>query len=209
VVPAAPSNVVEYFSDNARLELLESLLDELLQEADNKVIIWSNYTAELDSIEKVLEENKYNYVRVEGGCSSHEQNHAKDTFNKDKNCRVYLGQVSTGIGITLNSANYMIYYNLPWSLEHYLQSLDRNYRIGQKRKVTVYRLLALHTLDESKAAALDKKMDFSHLVTTRSICATCPEFTKRCASAGIQLYDPLCIYDRKMLRETAKVRLIP
>ena len=205
----SPANVTEVFEDNARSDLLEELLEELLQEQTNKVIIWANYTAELDAIAKLLDKNQYEFVRVEGGSSAGELKSAKDTFNSKQSCRVYLGQVSTGIGITLNAANYMVYYNLPWSLEHYLQSLDRNYRIGQTRKVTVYRLIAQHTLDESKAAALDKKMDFSHLVTTRSICATCPDFTKRCADAGIQLYDPLCMYDRKMLRETAKVRVIP
>ena len=209
IAPSALANIVDYLPDNARAELLESLLEELLQEQNNKVIIWANYTAELDCIEKILNTSGYKYVRVEGGDSSQKLNDAKSQFNSDTDCRVYLGQVATGIGITLNSANYTIYYNLPWSLEHYLQSLDRNYRIGQARKVTVYRLLAAHTLDESKAAALDKKMDFSHLVTTRSVCATCPEFTRRCATAGVQLYDPLCVYDRKMLRETAKVRPIP
>jgi hypothetical protein len=209
VVKSPPDNITQVFEENARLDLLEELLEELLQEETNKVIIWANYTAELEQITAVLTRNKYPHVKVAGGASTQSLSHAKDTFNNDPACRVYVGQVSTGIGITLNSANYTIYYNLPWSLEHYLQSMDRNYRIGQKRKVTVYRLLAHHTLDESKATALDKKMDFSHLVTTRSVCATCPEFTKRCAQHSIQLYDPLCIYDRKMLRETAKVRLIP
>lgn len=209
VVKEAPAPITTYFEDNARLDMLQELLEELLEEPSNKVIIWANYTAELDAISKMLTQASYRHVRVEGGMSSVHLNEAKNAFNTDDKIKVYLGQVSTGIGITLNSANYMVYYNLPWSLEHYLQSLDRNYRIGQTRKVTVYRLLAQHTLDESKAAALDKKMDFSHLVTTQSICATCPEFTKRCAEHNIKLYDSLCIYDRKMLRETAKVRLIP
>jgi SNF2 family DNA or RNA helicase len=203
-----PSTVV-FSKENARLEILSNLLEELLEEPSNKVIIWGNYRVELDSIEEATKKLGAEYVRVEGGVAALDLQARVAKFNKDAACRVYIGQVSTGIGITLNAANYMIYYNLPWSLEHYLQSLDRNYRIGQGRKVTVYRLLAKYTLDESKAAALDQKMDFSAFVTARGICATCPEFAKRCAEHKIKLYDDLCIHDRVKMRETAQVKLIP
>jgi hypothetical protein len=93
-------------------------------------------------------------------------------------------------------------------LDHYLQSLDRNYRIGQDRKVIVYRLIARNTLDEAKVVALKQKLDFSNLVTMRSMCMLCPEIN-RCLKYKIELYDDDCIYDRAMLRDTAQVRLIP
>lgn len=208
VAPKAPALVVQNLKKNARLEELNGLLESVLEDQTNKVIIWASYRVELDHIEDAVQKLKMGYVRVEGGMSANDLNACKDKFNTDDDCRVYIGQVSTGIGITLNAANYTIYYNLPWSLEHYLQSLDRNYRIGQKRKVTVYRLIAAHTLDESKATALDQKMDFSELVTARSVCATCSEL-KRCLRYKIELYDDACIYDRTMMRDTAQVRLIP
>jgi len=209
VVQKEPAPTVYLTKENARLEELGGLLDELLEEETNKVIIWANYRVELDHVESAVQERKVGYVRVEGGVPALELKARVASFNEDAKTRVYIGQVSTGIGITLNAANYTIYYNLPWSLEHYLQSIDRNYRIGQERKVTVYRLIAHYTLDESKAAALDQKIDFSNLVTTRGICATCPEYAKRCAKYGIKLYDDLCIHDRIKMRETAQVKLIP
>jgi SNF2 family DNA or RNA helicase len=149
------------------------------------------------------------FVRVQGGMSRDKLVEAMQLFNTDPVYRVYLAQVSTGVGITLNAANYSIYYNLPWSLEHYLQSLDRNYRIGQTRKVTVYRLIGRHTLDESKARALDQKIDFSALVTSSSVCATCPDYYTRCNKHKVKLYDTACKYDRTMMRHTATVRPIP
>lgn len=208
MAPKAPNNVVNSLKKNARLDELVGLLETVLEDASNKVIIWASYKEELDQVEKAVKKLKVKYVRVEGGMSSAELNKCKVQFNSEPACRVYVGQVSTGIGITLNAANYTIYYNLPWSLEHYLQSLDRNYRIGQDRKVTVYRLIGRHTIDESKAIALDQKMDFSNLVTMRSMCAVCPEMV-RCTKHNIEIYDSDCIYDRTMLRDTAQVRLIP
>lgn len=209
VAPNEPAPVIYESKDNARLDELTGLLEELLEDASNKVIVWANYRVELDHIERVVKEQGLEYVRVEGGVNSLELSARVLRFNKEPACRVYIGQVSTGIGITLNAANYMVYYNTPWSLEYWLQSLDRNYRIGQTRKVTVYRLLAQFTLDEAKTAALDQKVDFSNLVTSRGICATCPEYAKRCAAQRIALYDDLCIHDRIKMRETAQVRTIP
>jgi SNF2 family DNA or RNA helicase len=209
VISEDPAPHVEHYKDNARLEQLEGLLDKLLLDENNKVIIWANYITQLDDICELAAQLKYAHVRVQGGMSTDDLKAARTSFNEDPKVRLYVGQASTGIGITLNAANYTIYYDLPWSLEHYLQSIDRNYRIGQASKVTVYRLIGAHTLDEAKAAALDQKMDFSHLVTTRSICATCPEFARRCAAHKISLYDPDCIHDRVTMRKTAEIKLIP
>lgn len=205
----APPRVVEPIKDNARADELKELLASLLEDESHKVIVWANLTQELDQIENVVQALNYGYVRVEGGVSSDELKMRKEQFNTDSNTRVYIGQVQTGIGVTLNAANYTVYYSLPWSLEHYLQSIDRNYRIGQERKVTVYRLIALHTLDQTKAAALDQKKDFSDLVTKSATCATCPHYAQRCAKNNIELFDPECVHDRTMLRHTAKVSLIP
>jgi SNF2 family DNA or RNA helicase len=202
--------VTHRFKHNSRLEHCTGLLETILEEPENKVIIWANYHPELDDLEKAVSGLGYGYVRVHGGFTREKLQQCMHKLNNDPDCRVYIGQVSTGIGVTLNAANYTIYYNLPWSLDHYLQSLDRNYRIGQKRKVTVYRLVARHTLDEAKVKAVDLKMDFSKLVTTTNpLCATCPDFYKRCQKYNIKLYDPDCKYDRTMLRHISSVRPIP
>jgi len=208
IVSKAPDSVVNPMKKNARLDELVGLLETVLEDEANKVIIWASYRVELDQIEKAVKKFKVGYTRVEGGMTGTALHECMVQFNSEPACRVYIGQVSTGVGITLNAANYTIYYNLPWSLDHYLQSLDRNYRIGQDRKVTVYRLIGRHTLDDAKATALSQKTDFSNLVTARSVCVTCPEL-KRCLKHKITVYDEDCIYDRTMLRDTAQVRLIP
>lgn len=209
VTKKPPPRTTDYIGTNAREAHLKELLTTLLEDDTHKVIVWANLIEELDQIQKTVEAAGYEYVRVAGGVDAQALQERKKRFNTDATCRVYIGQVQTGIGVTLNAANYTIYYSLPWSLEHYLQSIDRNYRIGQERKVTVYRLLARHTLDVTKAAALDQKKDFSDLVTKSATCATCSQFATRCAKFNVELFDPDCIYDRTMLRHTAKVSLIP
>ncbi len=209
IVKKEPDPIVWRSKNNARLERCKDLLETITADEANKVIVWARYHAELDDIESAVKELGLRYVRVQGGMGSDALKIALDAFNNDATYKVYIAQVSTGIGITLNSANYTIYYNLPWSLEQYLQSLDRNYRIGQNRKVTVYRLIGRYTLDETKALALDQKIDFSNLVTASSVCAMCPDYFVRCHKHKIALYSEACKYDRKMLRHTASVKVIP
>lgn len=198
-----------YAKKSARLDECQGLLETILADEDNKAIVWTRYHAELNQLETYLKEAKIGCVRVQGGMSSENVSKCMTRFNQDKECRVYLGHVATGVGITLNAANYTIYYNIPWNLDYYLQSMDRNYRIGQERKVTVYRLIARNTIDETKAAAIDQKMDFSTLVTSKSVCVMCPDYATRCSQHNIELYDDDCKYDRAMRRETAKIGLIP
>ena len=195
--------------ENTRLDECKALLESILEEPTNKVIIWTVYRRELDHIESVVQELGVKHVRVQGGLSTDELTQGRQAFNTDPECRVYVAQISTGIGVTLNAANYVIYYNLPWSLQHYLQSMDRNYRIGQTRPVVAYRLIAKHTLDEAKAAAMDQKIDFNKLVLNSNVCATCPEFAKRCSKFNIRLYDDACVFTREMDRKIVKVRPIP
>lgn len=150
---------------DARMHAFEDLLDTLLLDPGNKVLVWTRFIEELERVTKTLAKRKIGHVRVQGGMSSVDFEGAMRTFETDPDCRVYAGQVASGIGVTLNSANYVVYYSLPWSLEHYDQSLARNYRIGQKRRVTVYRLIAMGSLDEAKAKAIDQKVDIDKLFT--------------------------------------------
>lgn len=203
VVQKPPPGALNLLKENPKLEVLEGLLDKILVNEASKVIVWGQFHAELDSIIALLEKKKLGYVR--GGEGNIQQR--IDTFNNDKTCRVYVSHVATGVGITLNSATYMIYYALPWSLGHYLQAIDRNYRAGQTQKTTVYRLIAEQTVDRFKATALTEKKDLSAMLTNKIACATCPE-QERCIRDSVELYDPSCLYKRSVSRTVAKARVL-
>jgi SNF2 family DNA or RNA helicase len=141
--------------DGGKAQDLADLLDDLLQAPENKVIIWGQYVEEMNIIEDVVAAKNVGYVRVDGSNTSHARKF-ESRFNDDPGCRVYVGQVATGVSITLNSAQYMVYFSLPWNLEHYLQSLDRNHRLGQSKNVTVYRMLC-KGVDRCIAKALGVK----------------------------------------------------
>lgn len=140
---SAPETFAERLGVNAKEEPLLELMEELLRDEDHKVIIWGQFIEELNILEDLMKSilpEGHSYVRVDGRSMDFIEKFEKE-FNENPKCRVYIGQVATAVAITLNSAKYMVYYSLPWNLEHYKQSLDRNYRIGQTKATTVYRLL--------------------------------------------------------------------
>lgn len=149
-----PERIIEHIK-GAKADALVSLLDELLEDPEHKVIIWGQYTEELNIVETLLQKNSWEYVRMDGS-NTDRATELETTFETDTSCRVWLGQVATGVSITLNSSRYTVYYSLPWNLEYYLQSLDRNHRLGQSENVTVYRLLS-PGVDEHIAKALSLK----------------------------------------------------
>lgn len=179
VVQKEPDPTLTRIKGGSALSALEELLDTILADPTSKTIIWAKYSyegTELDSIEEILNKKQISFVRVDGKTGAGIQSKV-DRFNDDTSIRVYLGQIATGVGITLNSASYMIYFSVDYSLGTYLQSLDRNHRIGQTKSVTVYRLIGSGTLDGSILKLLDEKVEVNHVLTTR--LAVIPSNMKR------------------------------
>ena len=86
-------------------------------------------------------------------------------FQEDPRYRFFIGTPSTGgYGITLTSANTVIYYSNGYDLEKRLQSEDRAHRIGQKKSVTYVDILAEETVDEKIVKSLRKKINIASKV---------------------------------------------
>lgn len=206
VIQEPPPDILTIFDENPKLDALVELLDTLLGAPANKVIIWGYYQRELDMVEESLVKQGVSYVRVDGRTGGRIQG-LVDKFNEDPTVRVYLAQISTGVGITLNAAKYMVYFSLTYSLGAYLQSLDRNYRIGQTENVTVYRLLGRWTIEPAIIRLLDSKVAVNALLTQRLSCVLCNK-SQECLRTGTELFDTACVYPRSMSRPVTSANLI-
>ena len=135
-----------------QLEIIGESTKEL---EDKKVIVWYTYGNEKVIIEQLFKDNGFKYVDY--AALGHL---AVSKFN-DKKAKesIFLSQIQSSSGITLNAACYTIYYSQTFDLEHYLQSRDRNYRKGQTEKVVEYQLIMRNSLDEHIQEALDNKED--------------------------------------------------
>lgn len=146
------------YEQNPRLELARDLLRELTPE--HKVIVWACFKQNYTDLEAMLEQEKIEYCRLYGGIAASERQASIDRFQDDPACRVIVAnQNAGGIGISLTSASYSLYYSRNFSLEADLQSEARNHRGGSEKfdKITRIDLVCPGTIDESVLGALYRK----------------------------------------------------
>jgi len=90
-------------------------------------------------------------------------------WQESKDIKILLAMESVGKGMTLIECAYMIYYSYNYSLEHLLQSLDRNYRQGQLRNVFVFILMVKDSVDQSVISLLNTNKRFSTKLTVNNL----------------------------------------
>lgn len=164
---------------------LEHLLEQIEDSGDERLIIWANYRKELDHISSALRQRKIKFITPD----------ARDSdvvFRQNPDIKVYLGQVSQGIGTTLNDARVMYFYSNSLDLEDRIQSLERNYRIGQTQKVVVKDLVAPGTIEPALLRLLDGKENVKDFFQSKVECVRC-EKSMHCFERGIIAYSNECL----------------
>jgi len=150
---------------NERLTALVDILDEV----ENKAVIWAHYRHDINAIVNAVEKNfgKESYVTYYGDTTNEErQNAIKQIQDPDSPVRFIIGTPQTGgYGITLTGANTMIYYANGYDYEKRIQSEARINRAGQTRKMTYIDIIAEDTVDEKIVKALKSKMNIASKIT--------------------------------------------
>ena len=148
------------FKSNAKLKELMSILEE----SEDKCIIWANYVHNIEMIKKKLEETygKDSVVSIYGKDSVEVRNDSVEKFQHNDRCRFLVGNPTVGgYGLTLTAARYVIYFSNSYNLEVRQQSEDRAHRYGQTAKVTYVDLIVRDSIDEMILASLEGKIKIS------------------------------------------------
>lgn len=142
-------------------------LMETVEETDGKVIIWSRFRRDIESIAQALgkEYGHGSVAQFHGGNVKTRQDDV-NRFINDPSCRFMISNAqSGGRGNTWIVANTVVYYSNDFDLENRVQSEDRAHRGGQTKSVTYVDLIARGTVDERIVKALRSKMDVAAAVT--------------------------------------------
>ena len=149
---------------NFKHHRIDELID-VVDEMEDKVIIWANYIHDIKQITAALkkEYGDESVVEYYGEVSQDLRNKAIKDFQDPKSkVRYFVGNTQTGgYGITLTAASNVIYYSNNYDLEKRLQSEDRAHRIGQHKPVTYVDLIAQKTVDDKIIKALKKKVNIA------------------------------------------------
>jgi len=146
-----------------KMEYLKEILEGIPHE---KVVIWGRFIWELKEIKKLVESMGRKAHLMIGETPEEDRHAMVEEFQRPKGNDVIVANMSVGgVGITLTESKYVVYFSRTYNYGEYIQSQDRNHRIGQKHKVTYYQLNATNTIDEHIGKILDKKQTLSDKIT--------------------------------------------
>jgi superfamily II DNA or RNA helicase len=155
--PAAYLRDVENFEryESGKWDLFRELIEEA-QESGEKVVVFSQYLAMLDIIERWLGEQHIGFAAIRGATKARGQEVFR--FQNDPRCQVFLGSLgASGLGIDLTAASIVIHYDRWWNPARENQATDRVHRIGQMRGVEVFKLVTRDTIEEHIDRLIERK----------------------------------------------------
>ncbi len=115
---------------DATLTLVEDILSE---DPRNKVVLFAFFKDALRLIgEAVQRKGLCEVVYFTGDMNARQRDRAKEHFEKEANCRLFLSSDAGGYGVDLPNANYLISYDLPWSAGKLDQRNSRIIRLSSE-----------------------------------------------------------------------------
>ncbi len=120
---------------------MDKLLRKLIPEG-HKILIFSQFTMQLNVLEDYCALRGYQFCRIDGQNDISSRDVQMKDFNTNPNLKIFLLSTRAGgLGINLVSADTVIIYDIDWNPQNDNQAMDRAYRIGQVRPVHVYKLI--------------------------------------------------------------------
>jgi SNF2 family DNA or RNA helicase len=143
-----------------------SVLEEVLEETDRKVIIFAMYRSIIETISSFLTKRGINNEVIEGSVAASKRAKIIHEFQTYDNIRVLVMQPQASAhGITLTAADTVVFYGPLMSVEQYTQCCARADRKGQTSdKVTVVHIQS-SPIERRMFKALSEKVNDHSLLT--------------------------------------------
>nr|XP_017212822.1 DNA excision repair protein ERCC-6-like 2 isoform X2 [Danio rerio] len=133
---------------SGKMKVMQKLLNHFIAKKD-KVLLFSLSTKLLDVLESYCMAEGLEYHRLDGNTKSKDRVKIVKEFNSSRDVNLCLvSTLAGGLGLNFIGANVVVLFDPTWNPANDLQAIDRVYRIGQCRDVTVFRLISLGTVEE-------------------------------------------------------------
>jgi hypothetical protein len=140
-----------------KLEELERILGDLLQEPDRKIIVFSEWETMLGMVRELAGEMGIDVAWHTGSVPQQRRRAEIVRFKQDPACRLFLSTDSGSVGLNLQIASAVVNIDLPWNPAKLEQRIARAWRKGQMRGVTVVNLVCEDSIEHSMVHLLGAK----------------------------------------------------
>ncbi len=146
---------------SSKLLAFEELVDELLDNR-HKALVFSQFVGHLTLIRQLLDKKGIPYHYLDGSTSIPNRKKAVNLFQAGEGDLFLISLKAGGTGLNLTAADYVIHMDPWWNPAVEDQASDRAHRMGQKRPVTIYRLVAKDTIEDKIVELHKHKRDLAN-----------------------------------------------
>jgi superfamily II DNA or RNA helicase len=136
---------------SSKLTRLLELVDELRAEGQ-RALVFSQFTSHLALVREALDARAIEYVYLDGQTPQGARRERVTSFQEGRAPLFLISLKAGGVGLNLTAATNVIHLDPWWNPAVEDQASDRAHRPGQTRPVTIYRLVALGTIEEKMLA---------------------------------------------------------
>ncbi|KAK4154619.1 P-loop containing nucleoside triphosphate hydrolase protein [Chaetomidium leptoderma] len=187
-------------TSSGKMMLLDQLLAKLRKDG-HRVLIFSQMVKMLDILGDYLRIRGYQFQRLDGTIPAGPRRMAINHFNADDSddfCFL-LSTRAGGLGINLMTADTVIIYDSDWNPQADLQAMARAHRIGQKRPVNVYRLVAKQTIEEEVVKRARNKLFLEYLTIQAGVTDEGKALREQFKERGVKLDEAKTAEDISMI----------
>ncbi|KAK9701560.1 DNA repair protein rhp26 [Basidiobolus ranarum] len=133
---------------SGKMQVVKALL-ELWKPQQHRVLLFSQTRQMQDILEQFIKSLGYEYRRMDGTTPIQHRIPLVEEFNSREEIYVFLLTTKVGgLGLNLTSADRVIIFDPDWNPSTDMQARERAWRLGQKKEVTIFRLMTSGTIEE-------------------------------------------------------------
>jgi superfamily II DNA or RNA helicase len=140
-----------------KLEELEKVLGDLLEEPERKVIVFSEWERMLELVRELAGEMGVEVAWHTGSVPQQRRRAEIVRFKEDPACRLFLSTDSGSVGLNLQVASAVVNVDLPWNPAKLEQRIARAWRKNQTRSVSVVNLVCEGSIEHGIVQLLGAK----------------------------------------------------
>ena len=153
--------------DCPKMEEIERLLPDLLDDPERKIIVFSEWVRMLELVREHAAAEGIEFAWHTGSVPQPQRRAEIRRFRADPECRLFLSSESGGVGLNLQVADTVVNMDQPWNPARLEQRIARAWRKHQTRPVTVINLVSEYTIEHRMLGLLDAKRTLAEGVLDR------------------------------------------
>ena len=153
----------KYDGGSAKKEACMDLIQSAI-EGEHKILVFSQFTSMLSLLEEALKKESIGYYKIIGETPKQKRLEMVNAFNSDNTPVFLISLKAGGTGLNLTGADVVIHYDPWWNQAAQNQATDRAHRIGQTKKISVYKLIVKNTIEEKIVKMQESKRDLADAI---------------------------------------------